>query len=234
MAMPIPVQLLPAAQGSAVSSITSTFSTNVTAGNSIIIGVSAWLNSSTNIVVSDSFGNIYTKDSGAYINTNPGTARRAEIFSFQNATGGATTVTAAAATGSGHYIDLFGFEVPTLLASLLDVASGNTGTGTSATPGAITTTNANDLLVVCCDFDFSSTQGITLPLGYAAVGLKLSGAEQGMAMIQPVNSIQTSINPAVTIGGSIPWACCIAAYKYSVAGGGGLMLPSGFDGGFHG
>lgn len=85
-------------------------------------------------------------------------------------------------------------------------------TGTSATPAAMTTTNAGDLLLWAFTNDTSSTSATITPVSpltnYTSVGKEVNGSsvDVGNGLYWLPGATETNINPACTINAT-HWAC---------------------------
>jgi glucose/arabinose dehydrogenase len=113
-----------------------------TAGNLIVV-YALWSNTNT-VTISDSRGNTYT---GATSRTTWGSNWSAQVFYARNVAGGANTVTATFATAVGAFGAIYLHEYSGVdKVSPLDVSRSATGSASAMNSGAVTTTNAADLL----------------------------------------------------------------------------------------
>ncbi len=191
-------------------SVTLTF----TAGNWMIVGATY----STGTTTISGGGNTYTLLAGMPA-TIP-TVSLLDVWYSENIAGGSVTVTISGGAGTSR---LTVAEYSGLATSAsLDVQNSTVATGTSTTPtsNAITTTNANDLIITATGIGSSTTwtagTGYTMRDPAPAVTYRV-GVEDKI-----VSSIQTNITATATIGASTGWACPIAAFK--AAGGAAAVI----------
>lgn len=144
--------------GSTITSLAKAFTSNVTAGNHIFVGI-GWGSNDQNPTITDTLGHTYTLIRKTWDATNnQGTA----TYHTQNISGGANTVTLSLSVAS-PYVRLYIRESSGILtAGALDVETGQVqaspGTGTDGcTSGAMTTTVANTMIVGFCQ-DIGGTQ----------------------------------------------------------------------------
>lgn len=194
------------------TSTTLVFGGNVTAGNSIAVGVSSGANPANSIT--DSLGNNYVQIAGA---STGGNNQNSRIFMANNINGGACTVTVTLG-GTGGNIQACAQEINANLT--LDHFSNNTGLGTTATPGSITTSVASEYVMN----QIASTSTLSTPTNYTLDG----SASAGITVHRILSSTSTE-NPASTVGGSVPWADCIASFQVGGGGGGGSAGPQAWD-----
>ena len=151
--------------------VSASFTSSTTAGNTIVVAVSAAGPIVTSVV--DSQGNTYVQAA---------TSGSDAIWYATNIEGGADTVTANFASSSGFSI-IYVHEYYGLAKNPLDQVSSQTGTGTSVTSGAKTTTQANELI-----------------FGYASVGHCVVGGSAGFTVRQAAGCNMSEDMIAVATG----------------------------------
>lgn len=220
------VQNLGTTTSSGASVQSGNFTNPVTTGNTIIVLMSPFCTGAATISVTDSTGsNTYSLDQSTKGQGQSG--GQVEIWRCSNVTGGSNfSVTVSVNTGN-LFISFGVIEVSGLTNSSPADGSGSTDTGTSANPdsGAITTTNANDLLVGVVGWlnTTSSISDPTNPSAWTNVFTQPSGSvEPGDGAYLIVSSTQSSLTPQWTISASQAWFGCAMAYQAS--GGGGAAL----------
>lgn len=108
-----------------------------------------------------------------------------------------------------------------------DQQNGATGTSTSPSPGSVTPTEDNELIITTITFNGASG-GITPPTGFTMPDSQefSSGVNMGFAVAYKVQTTAGSETPTWTLGNSRAWAATVATYKAAAGGGGGgLVIP---------
>jgi hypothetical protein len=179
------------------SSAVGTFTLAVTQGNTIVVMITA-VGASTITGVSDGT-NTYSKADGATNGT-----QHSEIWYASNVAGGPTTVTISFSGSLPYGINLVEITGP---ASSLDTHNNNTGSGTSANPGAVTNVGPGELAFI--QIQSNGTGSITEPTGYTELTSSVanSGASAYGALSQSATITPTWAIPSAT------WAACIAVFK---------------------
>ena len=137
--------------GSAVSSESAEFLSPTTAGNLIVVGVSAIGSSTVTFSVSDSTGNTYSQ-AGIYA-TN-GTSTRTAIFYAKSIAGGYDTVTVTPSASVALTLGIHEYSGADPVAPLVSTSVGS-GSGSPGSTGPISVGGANDMFFAA----FGSTQG---------------------------------------------------------------------------
>lgn len=195
---------------------TGAFTNPVASGNTVLVFLFASNSVSATFTVADNVagnpnGN-YTQDKSV----GPSASNDyAFAFRASNLTGGSTfklTVTPSGLT----FMTVFALEVSGLAAASPLDGSGSSATGTGQpNPGAITTTNANDLLVTAFANGQTSTAG-SPPSGFTSAGNQASNGsfEDGSAAYRIVAATQSGLSllwSGYTLVGS--WAALGLAYQ---------------------
>lgn len=195
-----------------VASLAKAFTSNNTAGNSIVVVCGVGNNST--ITVTDSAGNTYTQA----VSVANSTTFESAIFYATNIIGAANTVTVAATSAS---IAMEIYEVSGLIAQSGSVLGQTvTNTGTSATPTGpnITAGVPNELAflgvaVGTAAQAVSATSGTFWTLDSTQnSGGTPSGLFSFGALNQPLGSLK-SVQPAATLAGSEPYALAAATFR---------------------
>jgi glucose/arabinose dehydrogenase/chitodextrinase len=131
------------------------FSNATTRGNTIVVAV-LWSNTG-GVSLSDNRGDAYAP---ATTPTTWGSGWSQQVFYAKNIVGGATTVTATFASAINNFGVMYVHEYSGLdKVNPVDVTKSATGTARSMSSGAVTTTNANDLLFAAASSSASVNQG---------------------------------------------------------------------------
>ena len=180
---------------------TCAFSSNVTAGNTIIV-ISLGNASQFSVTVSDTLTNTFNQD--AY----SGTTNGAAIYSAYSASGGADTVTRTTGTDNGLIIA----EVSGLVTSSpVDVTDAATTIGTGSSPTSNTfTTNTTDFIISTFIEESSATTGtaarsytfLQQNAGQYGIGIYLADATAG--------SLESSFS---IVFAASTWTVLTVAYK---------------------
>lgn len=212
-------------EGPSVNSFPLTLGTNVTAGNFLGAMYSVFLSGG-------SIPNATPTGGGTWNTTTAPTeqnAGNAFVCYAMNATGGATTVTVD--YGTGFYVEGSVVEFSGMVTtSALDVQTSNSNAGsttpTSGTTG--TTSQANELVLVCVQVSTSSTNvGLDVPAttGYTNLHVEQdSGSTIGHSSDYKIVSATGTQSAAWgTLSASEAWSAKIATFKEASAG--GVTLP---------
>jgi len=190
------------------TSLLITLNNTTTIGNTVIAMCDSY--NLNNPVASDSGSNSYTTDKD--INNGPAenTIASAHIGTTS------TTNTCTSGGSSPYWAPIIAEYSGVLASSPLDTTSSATGSGTAITCGTLTTTNANDLLIVTVQLvggaTFSSpSSGFTIESQATQPGYTAS------MMMDSVVSSTGSYSPSVTSNTSSSWVCIAAAYKAAAA-----------------
>lgn len=192
------------------TSLGLTYTSNVTAGNLLVAGVS-WHSTTETASLSDGINGAWTTVA-ASLASNGVPGYRSQIFYRKNAGSGSTTVTATI-TGSVTFIQLDLLEYSGGDTSApLDTANGGTGT-TTAVSVSLTTTANNDLVVVHI-----------LASGTASPGTPVYTERLNTAGNQTDDDTDAGTAGTISATGQdsgAGWNCATAAFFVSGAGGGG-------------
>ncbi len=193
------VQSQSSVSGETASGVSASLASNVTAGNTIIVGASTTGPAISSVV--DTQGNTYVQAVAS-----GGSA----IWYAASVKGGSDTVTANFASSTGFSL-IYVHEYAGLAASSpLDQVSSDTGTGVAVTSGAKTTTDANELI-----------------FGYASVGDYVSAGGTGFTTRQTaggnmsedmVVSATGAYAATFTQPQSYPWTGLMASFKAASGG----------------
>jgi hypothetical protein len=192
------------------AAVTVTIST--TPGNLLVIFTEENANGTSTVAITDSSGgtNVWTQTACGYSNTISDVIRCAMFFS--PTTVGVTTVTATWSGGITSNVEMIVFEISGAAASSVEDSSvKNNGTSsTTATSGALTTANANDILIfgvhsVGGVTGFTAGSGFTIPTGGTA-------AQIGM-QYEIVSSTHSGVTTTMTWTTAAPNANIFAAFK---------------------
>lgn len=237
--MPIAQTLGPYSVSPGTSLTTPT--ATVTAGNTILALIfteKASGSGQTISTVADQASNAFTKD-GAQANTAASTDR-VDIWRYSNIPGSSVyqvTITPSASS----YTTVILLEVTGALNSGQPDGSGSgafdTIAGSQPHPGAFSTTNANDLIILAFAINQNAAAGTVPTGGYARLAEHHSGGvdDDCDSAYLEVTSTQSGINPPWTglAGAAHLWACLALAYKlaggttYTISGQGGGCDGSG-------
>lgn len=181
---------------------TCTFTSNVTAGNTIFV-ITAGSGSQSGITVSDTLGNTFVQD------VQSGSANAAAINSAYSASGGADTVTRSSGSDNGLII----LEVSGIKStSPLDITDAATtiGATNSPTSNSFTTTNNNDFILSAYVEEAGTNTG-GAGTGYSFIAQNTGQYSLG---IYATNKAAGSQQAIFSVGGSqASWTVVTAAYK---------------------
>lgn len=208
------VQKTNAVSTGSVASLAKAFTSNNTAGNSIVVVCGC--GNGTAMTVADSAGNTYFQ---AVTQANSTTFESA-IFFATNIVAGANTVTVTNA-GSAASMALEIYEVSGLIAqanNILDQTASNTGTGTAASTIAIAALSPNELAFAGVAVG-TANQAVTATAGTfwnVDASLNTGGTQAGLfsfgVLSLPVGGT-SSFTPQATIASSEPWAMAVATFR---------------------
>jgi hypothetical protein len=212
------VQLIGSAS-SIVSSATLTITVpngGVPTGHTLIVRTAGDY-TAAGATVGDTRGNTYTRDRSA---ANAGTTMRASVFSCPIATalqeGDVITITwpSAIITRVAAIEEFANVLVPTSI----DVQNGSTGTSTTPST-AVTTTNANDLLIGVTSVEGPSGEGFTADTIHQWTSLARIGTTGSSTTNKTINGAYRAAGAAATythapvLGTSESWLNFVVAYK---------------------
>jgi hypothetical protein len=175
--------------------------TGITAGDSLVVEVQV-ANNITGQSISDSQGNTTWK--AAILENDTSGGQFSAIYWLPSAAGGSDTITFNDG-GTTHTISLEAQEYSPL--GSVDVTKEGIGSGTSAASGAVSTTNANDLLIGSCSAGGSITSGTS--------GYTLYNNTKGAGEYKIVSSTGSQ-NSTFTLP-SNTWDSVFAAFEPSVS-----------------
>lgn len=133
--------------GNSSSPQTLAYTSNVTAGNLLVVISAQGTDTSATVTVTDSLGNTYSQAGSYSTNTNPPPfGLRIGLFYCISASSGSCTVTVTPSALVGQNIDIFEYS-GILASSPLTATSGNTGTSASPSTGSVTINAAGDLVI---------------------------------------------------------------------------------------
>jgi len=194
------------------TSVSDSFDSNVTAG-STLVAIALLAPNSVNITgISDDVNGAYT----AIGTQEDGTAFTGQAYRFEGAASGATEVTASF-SGSTAAVVLFIIELPDGVE--LDDFAYDTGSGTSASTGNMTTSEDNVDIVA----GFSAgdaTVSIEAGSGFTEIEAVTIVGDAVICEHDDTNSTGSNAATA-TLSGSTTWLAIGAAFKAAAVGGGG-------------
>lgn len=195
-----------------------------TAGNFLIVCTREGLNNTDNFTVNDNAtqGNWFQSAGGYFVDAGA-TSRKASAF-YMPTSKALTTVTVNYTTGGGvSLVSLIACEFSGISFVDADVIS-QSASGTTFTTGALTTTQPNDLAVVCAEFGGAVTSvvagsGYTVPSNgsLTRIGLEykiLSATQSGVTTTMTWGTAQASA------GDYMSWAQTPAPIYQSILGSG--------------
>ncbi|MBA2285828.1 MAG: hypothetical protein H0W02_10115 [Ktedonobacteraceae bacterium] len=228
--LPAIVQKASAVSTGSVATLAKAFTSNNTAGNSIV--VVAGCGNGTAMTVADSLGNTYTSAIAAPNST----TFEAQIFYAVNILGGVNTVTVTNA-GSAASMAVQLYEVNGLIAqvaNVLDQTSSGTGTGTTASASNIASVSPNALAFAGVAVG-TAAQAVTASVGTFWTldsSQNSAGTPAGLftfgALSQALGSV-TSVAAKATIASSEPWAYAVATFKPVTLGVQGTVSIGGYN-----
>jgi Calcineurin-like phosphoesterase len=193
------------ATGSTPSGTTISVPITSTAGDTLVASVAIQAGATASVTsVTDSAGNVWTKGPVGLLS---GSSTRVELWyrTGAAAVSGVTVTLSTAKAASANVAEFSGVAA----ASALDAAAGNAGTAsstTAATP-AITTTNANDVVVGAINYPGSATSTLATP-GFSALTPFSVSTVNGRAAYRIVSAPGTwsaswTLSAAANSGGAI-------------------------------
>lgn len=203
---PVPVQVAVEETTSAGSPITATFTSNVTAGNAIVVmcmGVSGMSWS-----VTDSENNTYHACAGASV-------AGCQMFVAFGVAGGTAAAVHAAYTGTFGTSAVYAVEVQDI--NVYDTGSGNSGTGTTATPGSFTLNKSTNEIVIAC----TSSPGLAVsnPGGNDSTYLLIQITSSLTWLIEYQTNVTGAQNPVGNMSGSTSWLMIAGGFYQAGTGG---------------
>ena len=211
-----------------VASLAAAFTSNNTAGNSIV--VVCGIGNGTDPTIADTAGNTYVK---AATGANS-TTFEASIWFAVNIASGANTVTVTNA-GSAASMAMEIYEVSGLLTQVTAQPGGiitNTGTGTTASTSAITAGAPNELSFAGIAVG-TAAQTITPASGWSNdSGQQNPTTPAGLYSFVSMSQFLATtkaVTPSATIGSSEPWAIAVANFKPVVVGIQGTVSIHGYN-----
>ena len=218
---PVPVQTATTENLTPSSPITATFTSNVTAGNAIV----AFCMGATTMTftgVTDSEGNNYNPCTGA-------TVAGCKMFVAFSVTGGTPAAVHGAYTGTSGHAAVYAIEVRDITA--YDTGSGNSGTGTTATPGSFTLVQPNEIVLAA-----TINAGTGLDPGgndstYYSI-MQTAGSGGFFDIIEYNTPVTGAQNPAGNLNGSQVWSMIAGGFYASGAPAPTPTVVAGFVGSF--
>lgn len=182
------------------------------AGNLIVAAFDQNVNNTQTLSVTDSNSATYTQAGGYASGT---TSQRSAMFYLENA--------AAVTFVKGTWGSISGriggrvFEISgAATSSPLDAAASTTGAGsaTSLASGSLTTTNANDILIV----DTATTSVNTVAAGTGYTNPTGSQSQRGGMSYKIVAATQSGVTTTQSWGTTSTCSCCFAGFKAAAGG----------------
>jgi hypothetical protein len=210
--VPAIVQKTSSKSTGSVASLAAAFTSNNTAGNSIV--VVCGIGNGTDPTIADTAGNTYVK---AVTGANS-TTFEASIWFAVNIASGTNTVTVTNA-GSAASMAMEIYEVSGLLQQVTaqpDQTATNTGTGTAVSTASVTPVIPNELFFAGVSVG-TAAQTITVGSGWTNDSgqqnpTTAAGLFSFVSMSQYRGGTGT-ITPSATLGGSEPWAIAVASFR---------------------
>jgi hypothetical protein len=171
--------------------LSATFTNPVTAGNNIVVFVTAYDNSGINIT--DSQGNLYTQVSSVSSPNDHGIVTNLIYITTSPAAGGATTIQlTVTAPGSNAFFGFGAAECSGLNGSFQTTGGVYQASGTSLNTGTITTTSANTVVVSFAWSDLLGNSGnaISPPAGFPFISQGGNSINQVVFVPNDGNSYQ--------------------------------------------
>lgn len=206
------VQIKTNATGASGSSRAVTM-TSTASGSVLVVGVVAASTSGSApsvLSITDDRSNAYSK----LVALNDSlTGHRSEVDLWYSLAplSGVTTITVTMSGTASNYLDAYAAEYTPPASSTLAAESANNnnfGNGTSITPGSITTTGSNDLVLVMALVPSAQSVGS---------GFSLASKADGNAFCDLLNAPSGSYNPAIASSVSNPWDAVIGAISATAA-----------------
>jgi hypothetical protein len=194
-------------EGSAVSSVSTTFPASNTVGNLIIAFVRASTTTQT-ITLTDSAGNTYSK---AVSQTQTTDGHQTAIFYASNIKAGTNTVTATFSASNNHpYLAIYEYSG----LSTLDKTAAAQGATAAANSGATaTTTSANELVFAGLGLPSSATQTVTAGSGFTLEQQDTRSGGSRAASEDRTVSATGAYSGTFTLSSSTNWSCIVATFR---------------------
>lgn len=191
-----------------VASLAKAFTSNLTAGNLVVVGGVSYSKVLTATSATDSRSHTYTRDASE---TGAATGQ-ADVYSTPNVTAGACTVTLTPSSSS--YLSIVMAEVSgAATSSHLDVAATGTGTSTGPVTGNLVTTQADYIFAV-----MTVSGGTSITETYTLVFEDEDWSDMPISGQYRIPGSSGTYTMAWTLGSSLLWACAAGAYKPAAAG----------------
>lgn len=180
-----------------------------TAGNLIVVSIRHNTGLGVTIAITDTAGNTYTQIKEA----NLGGVDRIRLYYAYNCLGNAANVVTCTFTGGTvEFVSLLAAQYSGIRSATdpLDASASGNGTGTTATSGSFTTTQANELCIASASW---AATGSTFTPGdsYSTV---ISDADGMMTLAEKtVSVIQPGVTASISVGVSNPWEIVTATFK---------------------
>jgi hypothetical protein len=210
--------------GDNVASLTSAstaWSGNIGSGKSIVLVVYGFDNDATGLTFTASWsaGGSFTEETTAIV-ANGNDRYRASCFYLHGAAGSGTKPTVTVTPSQAAYLNFAMLEVGGLENAAAEAENSNTSTAstTGPTPGAITTTTADALIVLGYVGIDANPQTHAAPAIFTKFGEQTdnNNHQGGCAAYRIVSATQTAYNPAWTTSNS-RYAATITAFKIAGA-----------------
>ena len=190
--------------------LTATLSSNVTAGNFLVVSVSGWPNLPAATAVTDSLGNIYKIAGTVLVSQGAYSA----IYYTTNIIGGAVTVTVNTVK-SGGQISMAVAEFSGIDAVLaLDATAGATGSGSTPTSGNMTPTLAGNLAIGSGTHNGNAVTSAGPGFTMIAIPTEDSNTHQPLAMEYQILSGNQQISTIFNLSTGYGWAQNGAIFKH--------------------
>jgi hypothetical protein len=190
------------------NALTVAFSSSVTAGNAIVVGVYSGNGGGQSITFTDSQGNAFTTAASVSLATDDDTI--AVGCAIAGSTG-SDTITFHTAGGASRGT-AYEFSGVTCTQDVTAKSSNTTG-ATSCNSGSMTTSTANDLLIGFCGTDGTQTTAIAGGSGWSNV---LNASNGGSVFLMSESRTATTPGPFTATSGTISvqeQAAVLVAYK---------------------
>ncbi len=195
-------------QSQHTSSNALAFTSNVTAGNTILVAITQW--NTTVSSVTDNRGNTYTAVTPArHANTS---TDYAELYYAKNVAGGATTVTVAFSGTADTNVGIYEYSGLDPISPLEQLAS-NTGFGSAPNGGTVTTATDNELYFAVGVDDNGNNVAPTAGSGYTLENHQDDSTSHERFYSEDRISAHGSYSTNFTIGTSSNWAVIGASFK---------------------
>lgn len=203
-------------QSEGVSSTSMNVGFTGTAGRQAILKVVHYEDVATNLITAVTF----TGTSGSrLVRVDPGSNNQAEIWFFDNITGGSQNISFTYGGGSQNYISfsIEEYAAGTFPSSPTDAGTPNTATGTSTAPSvatAVTTSQANTHIAACVVVNGSvANANLVEPAGYTRTFRENDSTSHEGGIGAYKTETSAGIKTATFSSASIAWCACIVALK---------------------